>query len=131
MTQVQQLPESIVNLQTSIATLREAQSTQANPALSLPLPATQELLQTKEAELEHLNRQIASLQSTTSRKTRELDKLEAELKPLEVHRLGSSSSAREAQRRKDEGLGGVGDELEARGRWWRAVEGGLKGMLEV
>ena len=111
--------------------MQEANSTQSNPALSLPLPATKELLQKQEAELEHANRQIAMLQSTSSRKTRELDKLEAELKPLEVQRLGSSSAAREAQRRKDEGLGGIGDDLEARGRWWRAVESGLKGVLEV
>jgi hypothetical protein len=53
------------------------------------------------------------------------------LQPLEVKRLGSTASAREAKRRKEEALGGVGDDLEERGRWWRGVESGLKGMLGV
>jgi hypothetical protein len=64
-------------------------------------------------------------------KTRELERLEAELQPLEVRRLGSAASAREAQRRKEQALNGAGDDLEERGRWWRGVEGGLKGMLGV
>ena len=129
--QLETLPESITNLQVSIARLRATQSQQTNPSLALPLPATQSLLEEREAELEHLNHQVATLQSTLPRKTRELDRLEAELKPLEVQRLGSTSAAREARRRKEEGVGGAGDDLEERGRWWRAVDSGLKGMLGV
>ena len=89
------------------------------------------LLSTRETELAQLDHQLAGLQSLLPRKTREFDRLEAELKPLEVKKLGSAAAAREARRRKEEGLGGVRDDLEERGRWWRAVETGLKTMLDV
>ncbi len=97
----------------------------------MPLPATLSLLSQREEELAHLNHQLATLQSTLPRKTRELDCLEAELNPLELQKLGSTAAAKEARRRKEDGMGGVGDDLEERGRWWRGVEGGLKEVLGV
>jgi hypothetical protein len=74
---------------------------------------------------------LEQLQVMVPRKTKELERLNAELQPLEVKRLGSTASANEAKRRKEEALGGVGDDLEERGRWWRGVESGVKGMLGV
>jgi hypothetical protein len=65
------------------------------------------------------------------RKTRALERLEAELQPLEVKRQGTTALARDAKRRKEDSLGGNGDDLEERGRWWRGVEGGLKVLLDV
>jgi hypothetical protein len=64
------------------------------------------------------------------RKDGQLERLNREVEPLEVKRLGSMSAAKEARRRKEEG-GGVGDELEARGRWLRANEVALGAALGV
>ena len=80
--------------------------------------------------MEALNAQIASLQADLPRKTRDLERLENEIRPLGVQRSDLVSRAMEARRRKVDG-GGMGDEVELQGRWLRAVEGGLRGLLEV
>jgi chromosome segregation ATPase len=129
--QLQELPEKIEALQTSIEELKAAQQPGSNPTLNLPLEKTLALVGERERERAELDRQLEQLQVMVPRKTRELERLNAELQPLEVKRLGSTASAREAKRRKEEALGGVGDELEERGRWWRGVESGLNGMLGV
>jgi chromosome segregation ATPase len=129
--QLQELPEKIGELQTSIEELRAPQQPGSNPTLNMPLEKTLALVEERERERAELDRQLEQLQVMVPRKTRELERLNAELQPLEVKRLGTTASAREAKRRKEEALGGVGDDLEERGRWWRGVESGLKGMLGV
>ncbi|KAI9788184.1 MAG: hypothetical protein M1835_002404 [Candelina submexicana] len=130
--QLESLPDQISDLQATITVLQNSQAPlSTNPSLSMSLPATLSLLRSREEELAHLNHQLATFQSTLPRKTRELDRLEAELKPLEIQKLGSTAAAKEARRRKEDGVGGVGDDLEERGRWWRGVEGGLKAALGV
>jgi chromosome segregation ATPase len=129
--QLQELPERIEALKLSVEELRAAQQPGSNPTLNLPLEKTLVLVEERERERAELDRQLEQLQAMLPRKTRELERLNAELQPLEVKRLGSTASAREAKRRKEEALGGVGDDLEERGRWWRGVESGLKGMLGV
>jgi predicted RNase H-like nuclease (RuvC/YqgF family) len=125
------LPVEIEGLQATIEQLKQEQTpTSDNPELSLPLPETTRLLSKREAELAALNAQIASLQATLPNRARELEKLERELKPLETQKNGTVAAAKEARRRKEEG-GGIGDELEERGRWLRASETALKEMLEV
>lgn len=96
----------------------------------MPLPETLKLVSEREAELAALNAQIASLQASLPSRSRELEKLERELRPLETQKNGTVAAAKEARRRKEEG-GGIGDELEERGRWLRASEKALKEMLEV
>lgn len=130
-TQLQELPERIEALKLSIEELKAAQQPGSNPTLNLPLEKTLALVEERERERAELDRQLEQLQAMFPRKTRELERLNAELQPLEIKRLGSTASAREAKRRKEEALGGVGDDLEERGRWWRGVESGLKGMLGV
>lgn len=129
--QLEALPVEIEGLEASIEQLKQEQTpTSDNPELSLPLPETNKILSDREAELAALNAQIASLQATLPNRTRELEKLERELKPLETQKNGTVAAAKEARRRKEEG-GGIGDELEERGRWLRASEKALKEMLEV
>ncbi|KAI9668330.1 MAG: hypothetical protein M1829_005534 [Trizodia sp. TS-e1964] len=130
-TQLQNLPMSIRNLQESISALQASQIDSPNPSLALPLPATLFLLSEREEELALLEQQISTLQSTVPRKTRELERMESELKGLEMQKIASTTAAKEAQRRKEEGMGGIEDDLEERGRWYRAVSSGLKGMLDV
>jgi hypothetical protein len=128
------LPGQITHLETSIERLRSAHPAPSSPArasLALPLPATLDLLASRTAELAHLSHQLDMLEGTLPRRTRELEGLQAELRPLESRKLGSVAGAREAKRRKEEGAGGVGDDLEERGRWWRGVEAGLRELLDV
>ncbi|KAH8802685.1 hypothetical protein F5884DRAFT_823831 [Xylogone sp. PMI_703] len=128
-TQLQELPKRIEELQASIDKLKESQAPGVDPALCLPLEKTLSLVEERERERAELDKQLEQLQALLPRKNRELDRLNAEIQPLEVKRHGSTAAAREAQRRKEEALGGVADDLEERGRWWRGVESGLKAML--
>lgn len=128
---MESLPAEIEGLEASIAQLRQDQTpTSSNPELSLPLPETLKVLNEREAELAALNAQIAQLQSSLPNGSKELEKLERELKPLETQKQGTVAAAKEARRRKEEG-GGIGDELEEKGRWLTASEKALREMLEV
>lgn len=130
-TQLRDLPRKIDELEASIAKLKETQTPGSNPLLNMPLERTLAAVREKELEQADLNRQIEQLQAQLPRKTRELDRLEAELQPLEAKRLATTAAAREAQKRKEAALGGAGDDLEERGRWWRGVESGLRELLGV
>ncbi|KAF2477286.1 uncharacterized protein BDR25DRAFT_300269 [Lindgomyces ingoldianus] len=129
--QLESLPTEIQSLEATIEKLKREQTPASNnPELALPLPETTRLLQTRESELAAVNAQLLKLQSALPSKSRELEKLERELKPLETQKQGTVAAAKEARRRREEG-GGIGDELEERGRWLRASEKALKEMLEV
>ncbi|KAG0650512.1 Kinetochore Sos7 [Hyphodiscus hymeniophilus] len=127
--QLQEVPERISELEASIERLKAAQAPGSNPTLNMPLEKTLALVEERNRERAELDRQLEQLQVMVPRKTKELERLNAELQPLEVKRLGATASANEAKRRREEALGGVGDDLEERGRWWRSVESGLTGML--
>jgi chromosome segregation ATPase len=130
-TQLQELPDKIEGLQASIDKLKASQEPGSHPTLNLPLEKTWALVEERGRERAELDRQLEQLKSMVPRKTKELERLNAELQNVEAKRLASAAAAREAKRRKEEALGGAGDDLEDRGRWWRGVESGLKGMLGV
>jgi chromosome segregation ATPase len=130
-TQLKELPAKINRLEKSIEELRAKHAPGKNPNLNLSLQKTKVLVEEKDKEQRELDRQIEQLQGMLPRKTRELERLEAELGPLEVKRSGTLASAKEAKRRREAAAGGVADDLEERGRWWRGVEVGVKGMLGV
>ncbi|KAF2643197.1 hypothetical protein P280DRAFT_394394 [Massarina eburnea CBS 473.64] len=125
------LPTEIEGLEGQIEKLKQDQAPASNnPELAMSLPETMRLVQQRETELAALNAQIATLRSSLPNRSRELEKLERELKPMETQKQGTVAAAKEARRRREEG-GGVGDDLEERGRWLRASEKALKDMLEV
>lgn len=126
-----QLPEKIKGLEGRIAVLREQLQPGENPNLNLPLAKTLELVAEKKRQRLELDRQLQQLRSQVPRKGKELERLQAELQPLEVKRKNGMAAAEEARRRKEQALGGVEDDLEERGRWWRASETALKQMLEI
>lgn len=95
---------------------------------NLPLPATISLLSEREAELATLNRQIAAVQNTLPRKTREAEAIARECTVLERRKAEAITQAREAQRKKQEG---ESDGLEEMGRWYRGAEEALKEMVGV
>lgn len=87
------------------------------------------MLAEREAELAELDRQLADLQSAVLRRKRDVSKLETELAPLEARKRSVIEEARDAQRKR--GKGGLGVELEERGKWLKNVDAGLRLMLEV
>jgi chromosome segregation ATPase len=133
MTQLSTLPDSIENLESTIAGLRAKQvagmtSADSRSSQNLPLPATLALLSEREAELAALNRQIAAVQNTLPRKTREAEAVERECSALERRKVEAITQAREAQRKKQQG---ESDGLEEMGRWYRGAEKTLKEIVGV
>lgn len=127
------LPSQIDDLNQTLARLRQqSQSTDTNemsPALAMPLPATLELLDERQASLDEVNAQLKALQQTLPRQTRALENEERKWQKLELERERAVGLARKAVERKKGGSSA--DELERKGRWLRGVESGLRGMLET
>lgn len=128
---LRELPERITGLEERIAELRERLQPGENPSLNLPLTKTLELVAEKKRQRHELDRQLEQLRSQVPRKKKEMERMQAELQPLEQKRQNSVLAAKEARRRKEQALGGIEDDLEERGRWWRASETALKQMLEI
>ena len=95
------------------------------------MKACEVIVEERKKRRAELDRQLEQLQSQAPRKRKELERLQAELQPLEAKRQNSTAAAREARRRKEEALGGVEDDLEERGRWYRAADASLRQMLEI
>ena len=128
--QLETLPSEIYRLEECIAALHnQQQEDAAQSALSLPLPATLDLLSQSETECEELDRQIRKLQNALPKKTRELERLESGLKPLQAQKTAAILSAKEAMRRKEQGEGGMGDDLEMKGRWFGSASRCLEDVL--
>ena len=127
------LPPQIEDLNQELARLRKqnqsANTSETNPALNLPLPATLDLLDERQASLDEVNVQLKALQQALPKQTRTLENEERELQKLELERERAVGLAQEALGRKQEG--GGADELERKGRWLRGVESGLREMLEI
>ncbi|EPQ65374.1 BgtA-20286 [Blumeria graminis f. sp. tritici] len=130
-THLHELPQKIESLQARINSLRESQPIDSNPFLAMPLEQTLYLLETKEKERVDLDRQLEQLQAVTARKNKELERVHNELRTLEVKKLHSINAASEARKRKEESTSDIRDDLEEKGRWLRAVETGLKGILGI
>jgi hypothetical protein len=130
---LRELPDKIKELETHAAELRAAQEIGEgeDPQLHLSLTKTLSLVAEKKQARLDLDRRLEQLSSLVPRKQKEVERLQAELGPLEARRQNSATAAREAKRRKENALGGVQDDLEERGRWWRAADAALRGMLEV
>lgn len=128
---LREMPDRIAGLEERMTELRERLQPGENPSLNLPLAKTLELVAEKKLQRHELERQLEQLRAQVPRKRKEIERLQTELQPLEVKRQNSQAAAKEARRRKEQALGGVEDDLEERGRWWRASEAALKQMLEI
>jgi hypothetical protein len=126
------LPDRISALKSQIALLRTAypSPSKATPThLTLPLPATLSLLESKRTELAEIESQIKSISEDELPSTQqELARTNAELQTLTAQKKAAVGRAREAKARKENG--GV-DEVERRGRWVKAGEQVLRNILEV
>ncbi|EJP61399.1 uncharacterized protein BBA_09642 [Beauveria bassiana ARSEF 2860] len=127
-----EIPMKLHDLRAQVAELKSSRATaDSNPDMNLPLTKTRQLVSRRQAEQQEVTRELEALQSKLPRKRKEAERLEAELGPLEAKRQNSKAAAREAQRRKEATLGGVGDDLEQRARWWRAGESILRQLLDT
>jgi len=132
--QLESLPEEIENLESIISTLRAQQADTAsankNPSLNLPLKPTMDLLAAREQDLSDLDQHIAVLEASLPAKRQRVERLQNELAPLQAKKIRAVQDAQDARRRR-EGGGISGDELEEKGRWLRGVESGMRSMLQV
>lgn len=126
-----ELPDKVAGLEERIAELKAQLQPGENPNLNLPLAKTLELVAEKRRQKHELDRQLEQLKAQVPRKRKEMERLQTELQPLELKRQNSATAAKDARRRKEQALGGVEDDLEERGRWWRASEAALKQILEI
>ena len=126
------LPSRIADLESQISSLRSAypSPSKSTPShLTLPLPATLSLLESKREELAQIESQIATLsEDELPRAQQDLARTEAELQTLAAQKKVAVGRAREAKARKENG--GV-DEVERRGRWVKAGEKILRDVMEV
>ncbi|KAK1826521.1 putative 60s ribosomal protein l37 protein [Podospora conica] len=130
------LPTATATLETAIAELKAAQLQPGGeqPELNMPLAKTVALAETRRAELRELDRALEQLSAQAPRKRKEVERLQAEMAQLEARRTNSTAAAREAKRKREaaqERGGGVADDLEAKGRWYRATETVLKDILDI
>ena len=130
--QLQTLPSEIEGLEAEMQVLRQRLGNRraADPSQNLPLEKTVELLEERNRQNTELDRLLEQLQREMPAKTKELEAEQKALKGIERQMVEVQEQAREAVRRKQEGKGDA-EGLEERGRWYRSVEAGLKGMLEV
>ncbi|KAK3336955.1 hypothetical protein B0T19DRAFT_411099 [Cercophora scortea] len=110
--------------------LHESQSGEGT-GLNLPLAKTVALVEDRRARARELDRELEQLSSLVPRKRKEGERLRSETAVLETKRANSTAAAREARRRRENAQGGVEDDLEAKGRWYRATETALRLMLDV
>ena len=95
----------------------------------MPLQPTLDLLNSRETHLSDLDRQIAALQAAIPAKQQEVAALQDEVAVMNTRKIKAVEEAKEARIRRENG--GMGDELDERGRWLRGVEASLRTMLEV
>ena len=100
-----------------------------DPNMNLPLPATQELVKERKAELDDINQQLKALQQALPRQTTALEREERQWRSLQQDKERAVIGAREALIGKKEG--GGADELELRGRWLKGANDGLRQMLGI
>ncbi|KIW95814.1 uncharacterized protein Z519_02878 [Cladophialophora bantiana CBS 173.52] len=99
-----------------------------DPRMHLSLSATEQALLEQRERNAEIDRQIAELQRQMPAKVREVEKMDRELAELEKRRNESARLAVEGRRRREQG---GRDEMEELGRWYRANEAVMKGLLGV
>lgn len=130
---LRELPGKMEELQKRVGELRTKQAIQpgSQPEMNLPLAKTAVLVEERRQKVRELERQVEQLSSLAPRKRKEMERLQMEVTALAAKRAQVSAAAREAKRRRENAqkAGGTYDEMEAKGRWYRASEAALREML--
>ncbi|KAK3954982.1 hypothetical protein QBC32DRAFT_65158 [Pseudoneurospora amorphoporcata] len=130
---LRELPAKMEELQKRVDELRTKQAIQPGslPEMNLPLAKTAVLVEERRQKVRDLERQVEQLSSLAPRKRKEMERLQMEVTALAAKRTQVSAAAREAKRRRENAqkVGGADDEMEAKGRWYRASEAALRELL--
>lgn len=123
----------IEELETRIAELKAQTDVKDDEsAMNLPLAKTVVLAEERRQAVRDLDRQLEQLERLALRRRKEMERLQSEVNALEPKRVNATAAAGEAKRRKENlAQGGAEDDLEAKGRWYRASEVALRQMLGV
>ncbi|OAL36761.1 hypothetical protein AYO20_03816 [Fonsecaea nubica] len=129
--EIETLRAEVERLQADIAVRRGrdgADPGSGDPRMHLSLAATEQALTEQRERNAEIDREIAELQRLMPAKVREVEKMDRELVDLEKRRNESTKLAIEGRRRREQG---GRDEVEELGRWYRANEAVMKGLLGV
>ena len=128
--EIEVLRAEVETLQAEIVARRgDTHQGSSDPRMQLSLSATEQALQEqreRNAEVDQSDRGVTETKAWES--TREVEKMDRELAELERRRNESTKLAVEGRRRREEG---GRDEMEELGRWYRASESVMKGLLGV
>ena len=132
--QLKELPQKLEELERKVEELKSQQavSAQQGEEMNMPLGKTMVLVEERRKIAREMERELAMLSNSVPRKRKEMERLALEVGSLETKRAHSEQAAREAQRRREMSRqGGLEDDLEAKGRWYRASEAAVRGMLDL
>ncbi|OCT53683.1 hypothetical protein CLCR_10617 [Cladophialophora carrionii] len=101
----------------------------SDPRMRMSLAETEEALAAQRARNAEVDRMIADLQDRMPARVRDVESMDRELAELERRRNEAARLAVEGRRRREEQ--GGRDEMEELGRWYRASEGVMKGLMAV
>lgn len=127
-TEIEALRLEVEELQNAIAARRGQEHQSPDPRMQMSLGATEQALAEQRERNAEIDRQISELQKQMPVKVREVEKMDRELADLERRRNESTKLAVEGRRRREQG---GRDEMEDLGRWYRASESVMKGLLGV
>ncbi|KAK3363677.1 hypothetical protein B0T25DRAFT_576233 [Lasiosphaeria hispida] len=131
---LREVPERMAAVEERVRQMKsdeEGGGGRGEPEMNMPLAKTAALVEARRREQRELGRALEQLGAQAPRKRKEVERLRAELAQLEAKRVHSTTAAREAKRRKEDAQGGVEDDLEAKGRWYRATETALNQVLDI
>lgn len=100
----------------------------ANPRMQMGLDATRAALEARREENRRLDEEIEELKRQMPAKMRECERAERELEEIEKRRNEVTRQARDVKRIREEG---GRDHVGERGKWYRAQETVMKGLLEI
>ncbi|KAI9709843.1 MAG: hypothetical protein M1828_002360 [Chrysothrix sp. TS-e1954] len=113
------------------ARLDELTNQDARPGFGMPLPATLDRLEEQKRKLAAMEDELRESHPVQRSKRKVLEEIEAEARYQQERRDEAVQAAEIAKGRRDEGIGGLEDEVEERGRWLTAWEATLKEMMPV
>ncbi len=126
--EIDELRADVERLQDEIKAKRGQEDGSSDPRMQMSLAATEQALSEQRERNAEIDLQITELQRQMPGKVREVEKMDRELTDLERRRNESTRLAVEGRRRREEG---GRDEMEDLGRWYRASESVMQGLLGV
>ena len=131
--EIQRLQQELAEVKAGLAEKREAlggddDDAIANPRMQMGLEATQAALEERRLENQRLDEEIEELESRMPLKMRECERAERELEEMERRRNEVTRQARDVKRIREEG---GRDLLGERGKWYKAQETVMRGLLEA